>query len=188
MNFPKIFSRSPTKSTSAPSLTSPSSPKKGSSRRHQTADQPSKKRTRESKSGSRNLTPAQSHDLDLHPLNLPPEERSRYTKSITMSEPSSPVNEAPSSPPPSAPGAFPSSNGVNGENGDKENEAPRPPPHRSSTNSSPKVPEPTVDAEACKAAGNKFFKAKQYDKAVQEYTKGMLRLRTARAPPTGSLS
>ena len=29
------------------------------------------------------------------------------------------------------------------------------------------------DAEACKAAGNKFFKAKDYDRAIKEYTKGM---------------
>ena len=71
----------------------------------------------------------------------------------------------PSSPPPSAPGAFP--NGVNGE----ENTPPRPPPHRSPTNSKPSEPA-TGDAEACKAAGNKFFKAKQFDKAIAEYTKG----------------
>jgi hypothetical protein len=33
---------------------------------------------------------------------------------------------------------------------------------------------PPVDAEACKTSGNKFFKAKDYDKAVKEYSKGML--------------
>jgi len=32
---------------------------------------------------------------------------------------------------------------------------------------------PTVDAEACKTSGNKFFKAKEYDKAVREYSKGI---------------
>jgi DnaJ family protein C protein 7 len=34
-------------------------------------------------------------------------------------------------------------------------------------------PVPTIDAEACKAAGNKFFKARDFDKAVEEYSKGM---------------
>jgi hypothetical protein len=29
-----------------------------------------------------------------------------------------------------------------------------------------------VDAQQCKEAGNKFFKAQQYDKAIEEYTKG----------------
>lgn len=53
------------------------------------------------------------------------------------------------------------------QNGDG---APAPPPHR--TPASP--PPPTEDAEAFKAAGNKYFKAKDYDKAIQEYTKGAL--------------
>ncbi|KAL2404261.1 DnaJ-like protein subfamily C member 7-like protein [Exophiala dermatitidis] len=54
------------------------------------------------------------------------------------------------------------SNGVNGH----EERSPTPPPHRSS-------PPPKVDPEACKAAGNKFFKAKDYDKAIEEYTKAV---------------
>ncbi|EOD51666.1 Tetratricopeptide TPR-1 [Neofusicoccum parvum] len=54
-------------------------------------------------------------------------------------------------------------------NGDSA--APPPPPHRTPT-SPPPSSEP-VDAEACKAAGNKFFKAKDYTKAIQEYTKAI---------------
>ncbi|KAL1297002.1 hypothetical protein AAFC00_004597 [Neodothiora populina] len=46
--------------------------------------------------------------------------------------------------------------------------APPPPPHGSSP-----PPQPSVDAEAYKAAGNKFFKAREYEKAVQEYTKAV---------------
>ena len=50
-------------------------------------------------------------------------------------------------------------------NGDS---SPAPPPHK--TPSPP--PKPAIDPEACKATGNKYFKAKDYTKAVQEYTKG----------------
>lgn len=71
----------------------------------------------------------------------------------------------PSSPLPHAPGAFSSPNGVNGAS--SEDKPPRPPPHRSPTSSGP-----NDDAESFKAAGNKLFKAKQYDLAVEQYTKG----------------
>jgi len=115
-----------------------------------------------------------------HPLNLPPDELKRLSQfSITnaqqirrqrlqtmdgesdqnrSSEPSSPATG-------NTPGAFPETNGVNGTH--KEEEAPAPPPHKSSP-----PPKPEVDAEACKAAGNKFFKAREWEKAIQEYTKG----------------
>ena len=46
--------------------------------------------------------------------------------------------------------------------------SPLPPPHK--TPSPP--PKPAYDPEACKATGNKYFKAKDYTRAVQEYTKG----------------
>jgi hypothetical protein len=39
------------------------------------------------------------------------------------------------------------------------------PPHRTQ-------PPPAVSAEDCKAAGNRFFKAGEFDKAVEEYSKG----------------
>lgn len=72
--------------------------------------------------------------------------------------------------PQQAPGAFPQANG-NGANGDHTEESgPAPPPHKSPSNSPPQSP--VVDAQQCKEAGNKFFKAQQYDKAIEEYTKG----------------
>ena len=41
------------------------------------------------------------------------------------------------------------------------------------SNSSPSPPpKPSIDPEACKALGNKYFKAKDYTRAVAEYTKG----------------
>jgi len=58
--------------------------------------------------------------------------------------------------------------------GEGAEQQPVPPPHK--TPASPMAPQqpakPAVDAEACKAQGNKFYKAQQYDKAVEEYTKG----------------
>lgn len=114
-------------------------------------------------------------DADSHPLNLPPDELRRLSAAMAKEEArtSTPmdVDDAPavngSSQPPTpshdAPGTFPDeeTNGVNV----REEKSPTPPPHRT-------PPPPKVDPEACKAAGNKFFKAKDYDRAVQEYSKG----------------
>jgi DnaJ family protein C protein 7 len=68
-------------------------------------------------------------------------------------------------------------NGTNGTNGSpvidltKEDEdVPQPPPHRSA----PQSPAQTAaeDAETFKNEGNKYFKAKEYTKAIEYYTKG----------------
>lgn len=57
-------------------------------------------------------------------------------------------------------------------NGDGEQStAPTPPLHRTPTTQS-EAPKEVVDPEACKAAGNKFYKAAQYKQAIEEYTKG----------------
>ena len=77
----------------------------------------------------------------------------------------------PSSPPLSAPGAFPGANGSEADQ-DEEEIAPRPPPHRTPSSSVPKA-DTEAEAETHKAAGNKFFKAQQFDKAIAEYTKGI---------------
>lgn len=61
-----------------------------------------------------------------------------------------------------------------GDNEHETEQRPTPPPHR--TKSSPPPP-PEIrpeEAEAFKAAGNKFYKAGQYGKAIDEYTKGWL--------------
>ena len=52
-------------------------------------------------------------------------------------------------------------------NGDS---SPVPPPHQTPP---PPLPKPSYDPEECKALGNKYFKAKDYTKAITEYTKGM---------------
>jgi DnaJ family protein C protein 7 len=55
-----------------------------------------------------------------------------------------------------------------GMNGADDDSPPAPPLHRVPTGP------PALDPEACKAAGNKFFKNQQFDKAVEEYSKGWL--------------
>jgi len=122
-------------------------------------------------------------DPDSHPLNLPPDELRRLSaamakdqarQSMSMDVDSKPEADMtdetsqPAAPSQSAPGAFPDNtngdtNGVNGH--DEDEKSPTPPPHRVQ-------PTPKVDPEACKAAGNKFFKAKDYERAIAEYSKG----------------
>jgi DnaJ family protein C protein 7 len=82
----------------------------------------------------------------------------------------------------SMPGAFNGAadvnmNGVNGPAADKKDrdeEAPTPPPHKSTPTSPVAPPAPTPeDAEAFKNAGNTYYKAREYKRAIEEYTKGM---------------
>lgn len=115
---------------------------------------------------------------ESHPLNRPLEELRKSSYLNTMSEPMDLDREtpAPTSPPAKSPVA---ANGVNGDDR-KEDAPPPPPPHRTPTspqqeNGPPKSP--SADAEAYKAAGNKFFKAKEYGRAIQEYSKGLINLR-----------
>lgn len=64
----------------------------------------------------------------------------------------------------------PTGNMDDGETAKEEagDEGPAPPVHA--------VPEKEpVDPEAAKAAGNKFYKAGQYDKAIEEYSNGVCR-------------
>lgn len=135
-----------------------------------------REREKQPKSPRRNRTfGARRRSSDSHPLNLPPEELRRLSALQNSANMGSPKDEAgepmqESTPAPQTPGAFPNTNG-NAVNGDHSDDAaPPPPPHRSPSNSPP----PAVDAEKCKEAGNKFFKAQQYDKAIEEYTKGGL--------------
>ncbi len=141
-------------------------------------------------------SPRYAYDRNSHPLNLPPHELRRLSALSAMSDPPTPMevdleeegptSSLPSSPPPAmspSPILPPPTNGINGSNGTIEDEGPTPPPHKVPTSPPPQSqpqpqpqpqppPKSTVDAEACKAAGNKFFKAKDYDKAIKEYTKG----------------
>ncbi|KAK4967022.1 hypothetical protein LTR28_003018 [Elasticomyces elasticus] len=146
---------------------------------------------------------ADGFDRDSHPLNLPPDELRRLSAlSAVMSEQQQQTAmdadvdvgvdvdmEAVRSPTPSNPaviptpapahapapvtatsGAVPTTNGVNGTH---EEAAPVPPPHRTPPSPPPQPQQPAVDPEACKTAGNKFFKAKEYDKAIKEYSKAI---------------
>jgi DnaJ homolog subfamily C member 7 len=164
------------------------------------APSPSKKSLKKSQSTSRDSRPGSArssssrsptkssprfpYDRNSHPLNLPPEQRQRL--SAAMSDPPTPMDidydgpspaavPVPSSPPPqspqppqpsqlpqSMPGALNMTGNANGDG------SPVPPPHRKQTS----PPPPLADAEAFKAAGNKFFKTKDYEQAIIEYTKG----------------
>ena len=172
---PKLAPGKPsTKSNPGTPGTPPSSPDKKSHSRV-------KDRERERRSSSYSSKRSSKYDRDSHPLNLPPEELRRLSalRTATMGSPREEAGEPmqESTPAPQqAPGAFPQTNG-NGVSGDQsEQSGPAPPPHRSATSSPAQSSSPVqstpVDAEACKEAGNKFFKAKQYDKAIEEYTKG----------------
>jgi DnaJ family protein C protein 7 len=75
----------------------------------------------------------------------------------------------------------------NGTSSHDQDARPAPPPHRYTTSPPPQsanyaatpeaaattpVQAPTIDAEEYKAAGNKFFKIKDYPQAIKEYSKG----------------
>ena len=57
---------------------------------------------------------------------------------------------------------------LDGDSDSDEARSPTPPQHKFT----PIPPKPPIDPEACKALGNKYFKAKDYAMAVSEYTKG----------------
>ena len=152
---------------------SPSPPKKSSlPRSPRQTSRPSKSQTKHRKTPK-----ASRYDQgDTHPLNLPPEERERRRSAYAEREMSDSQDnmdidhEGPqTSPPPQTPGAFPapSPNGVDHRDS-MEDASPVPPPHRVQPES-----KPAVDTEAFKAAGNKFFKLRDYPKAIQEYSKAI---------------
>jgi hypothetical protein len=90
----------------------------------------------------------------------------------SMDVDSEPVNGARSTTPPNPKAqtnfSVPIPNGSSHDDG-----APPPPPHKSNPGSPTITPE--EDAEAYKAAGNRFFKEKNYYKAIEQYSKGMHR-------------
>jgi len=174
---------SPEKKAASPEK-KPPSPEKKSHRSRVGSRERSERRpsTHSAKSFSRK----KSHEESTHPLNLHPDEYKRLSALSHTSGMSSPSDaptpmdidrEATTSPTPQspqengipkAPGAFPNINGANGHKEEEHTTGPPPPPHRTPTS-----PSPAVDAEAHKAAGNKFFKAGNYNKAIEEYSKGI---------------
>lgn len=142
-------------------------------------------RTTRSRPTSYSSRRSSRYDSDSHPLNLPPEERQRLSLNAMSAMNDQPTpqpmdvdREHSSSPAPSSP-AEPKPNGPNGN-------TPAPPPHRytkspppqsanyaaTSEAATPPAELPTIDAEEYKAAGNKFFKIKDYPAAIKEYSKG----------------
>jgi len=132
-----------------------------------------------------------SDDSEEHPLNLSPEQRNQRLLNLsttamsaardTDGEPMVEGTPAPQTPTSSAPGAFPMSNGdvnMTGDGDDGEaagrseegSDAPVPPAHGAQENG--EVEKEKEDPEARKAAGNAFYKAKEYARAVEEYSKG----------------
>lgn len=134
-------------------------------------------------------------DLDTHPLNLHPDEYKRLSALSAMSardsvdrmdvDPPNDATSAPSSPssqsqrkqsstPPSDPAesaaTAPAEPATNGDTSPKTEDAPAPPPHTTDPNSPP--PTTADEAEVFKVLGNKFFKEKNYKRAIEEYTKG----------------
>jgi DnaJ family protein C protein 7 len=121
-----------------------------------------------------------------HPLNLPVDQLRRFSALSAMSDPdrmdvdSESPQATPVSPPPQSKmaGGFdtPKANGSNGASSGVSagnGEGPVPPPHKSNPTSPAPAAAPTPEeAEAFKNAGNKFYKSKDYIKAIEEYTKG----------------
>ncbi|KAM0196577.1 hypothetical protein ACHAPI_005752 [Fusarium lateritium] len=118
------------------------------------------------------------YEPDTHPLNLPPEERKRLSalaaamNGNSMDVDSEPVNGARSPTPPNPKSNAQANFSVPIPNGSSHDDgAPPPPPHKSNPGSPTITPE--EDAEAYKAAGNRFFKEKNYYKAVEQYSKAV---------------
>ncbi|WEW55279.1 hypothetical protein PRK78_000708 [Emydomyces testavorans] len=119
-----------------------------------------------------------SRDLYDHPLNLPPDElrrlsamaaardEARGSLDLESEMPTSPSSVVTPSQNFSVTTAA-ETNGVSSGTDDEER-SPTPPPHIVTS-----PPVPVVDAEACKLAGNKFFKAGDYQRAILEYTKAV---------------
>ncbi|KAF2197881.1 TPR-like protein [Delitschia confertaspora ATCC 74209] len=173
-------------SSSQPQGTPPSSPEKKSFHKFQ--------KDRQRRSSSYSSKRSSRYDRDSHPLNLPPDELRRLSATMTDQATPQPMDldssPAPSSPAAAqAPGAFPKTNGTN--NAEQDSSAPQPqgpapplhryatsPPPQNQNNVPPKAPSPppqppTITAEEYKAAGNKFFKAKEYNMAIKEYSKAI---------------
>lgn len=106
---------------------------------------------------------------DTHPLNLPPAERERRRSAMSYANGDTETEHQASEPvivEDSGEQLPESSKDADFTNGDS---SPVSLPHRT-----PAPPQqPAFDPEECKALGNKYFKARDYTKAIAEYTKGI---------------
>ena len=183
MVLPGLFSK-PSKKKSESNISKEnrrpisSSPTKRSPSRSPTKSTKESEQLRNRKKAGRSAHLPQ-YPADTHPLNLPPDERERRRSALSgVSDPlPSPMDidregsSLPSSPIPDAVGENQNSNGGGLEGHIESDTSPVPPPHRVIPATSP-PPKPAIDPEICKAVGNKFFKAGDYRKAIQEYSKG----------------
>jgi len=196
---PSSPTKSPTKpSTSrSPSKKAAQRPESPSSREAKSSQPRSSRSFARHSSDTSSSRKQKKIDPDTHPLNLPPEQRKRLSALSAMSDRNSmevdkePVNGGtPSSPPPQPhaqaqsspqkkPSAPPHTNSftvpvTNGQdasaNGAATEQVPTPPPHRSQP-SSP-VQNAAEEAESLKNEGNKYFKMKDFARAIDFYSKG----------------
>lgn len=186
MVLPSLFAKSSKKHRPTPhaaSDTPPASPDKHSHSKVKDRERSSRR------SSSYSSKRSSKYDHDSHPLNLPPEERQRLSSQMSAMDQPTPQpmdvdREHSSSPAPATPAVdAPKTNGTNGAP-----DGPAPPPHRYTKSpppptanyaatpeaATPPAQPPTIDAEEYKAAGNKFFKIKDYPRAIEEYSKGAL--------------
>lgn len=149
---------------------SPQPQKSSSSKSKSKSSSPSKSHSRSSSSASasafapRPRNPHRSsHDPDSHPLNLPPDELRRLSAmAAAAADPRSSMDIDSNDPRLGSPSEPAQTNGEQ----QPHQQSPTPPPHRSSGN--------TDEADSCKLAGNKFFKDGNYNRAIEEFTKGLL--------------
>ena len=127
---------------------------------HKKSNSPSFSSSRFSFSPRSSASSRYSRDPEIHPLNLPPDELRRLSAMAAARDESVNAMDIDSKSPSSA--RQTPSNGVNGE---KTEKSPTPPPHRSSSGA--------AEAESFKLAGNKFFKDKNYTRAIEEFSKGV---------------
>jgi len=191
MVFPIFTKSKKSKQPDTPALAPGNAPHKKTSAATPPPSSPDKKsharvrdRDRDRRSGSYSSKRSSKYDRDSHPLNLPPDELRRLSSTAMSAMADQPTPQpmdvdrdftasptpAPSSPPPAP----------------RDESRPAPPPHRYTTSpppqsanyaatpedASPPAQPPTIDAEEYKAAGNKFFKIKDYPAAIREYSKG----------------
>ncbi|WAO88614.1 J domain-containing protein [Fusarium falciforme] len=161
--------RSPTKSSSSRRSSRPASYAESNKSSH------SSRLSRHSTDAGHRSSRRPKYEPATHPLNLPPEERKRLSALAAAMNGSSmdidgePVNGARATTPPNP--SAQTNFSVPIPNGSTHDGAPPPPPHKS--NPSSPTPTPKDDAESYKAAGNRFFKDRNYFKAIEQYSKAV---------------
>ncbi|KAI1769021.1 hypothetical protein GGR53DRAFT_273873 [Hypoxylon sp. FL1150] len=190
----KLQSQIP-RSESSPAKPSPSSSRSPSKKSTRPASPAQKEQTKSrnprpsarqsSEQGTSSSSRRNKIEINTHPLNLPPEERKRLSAQYNMGSRSSldkmDLDKDTPAPPPSSPPAqtqasftlpvnSPPTNGVKKGASEEEADGPAPPPPAHRSNPSSPVPSDAEAAEAHKADGNKFFKQRDFSRAIAEYT------------------